>query len=175
MEIDGLLHIRAAQIKNEYLAEHMSSTATSNSNGTVGTSSISNHHLSSPARPVPAFVLEGATFSTKKERETPKLIDIHPPKPPIKSCPPISRIRPMRKPEYEGVRVISFLNKNLNESNDLLSKHYDDSKNDLFFEQCFIIEGNLGCGSFGKVSVALDQTVLIVSSFFIVFFSKKGL
>ena len=125
----------------------------SNQNTNTHSGAATPSSLLSPARPVPAFVLEGATFSTKKERDTPKLIDIHPPKPPIKSCPPISRIRPMRKPEYEGVRVISFLNKNPNDCDLFISqnKHYDDSKNDLFFEQCFIIEGNLGCGSFGKV------------------------
>ncbi len=34
----------------------------------------------------------------------------------------------------------------------ITNKHYDLNKMELFFEQCFIIEGNLGCGSFGKVS-----------------------
>jgi membrane-associated tyrosine/threonine-specific cdc2-inhibitory kinase len=32
-----------------------------------------------------------------------------------------------------------------------VSKHYDGNKKNLFFEQCFVIEGILGSGSFGKV------------------------
>ena len=34
---------------------------------------------------------------------------------------------------------------------DMISKHYDEKKKDLFFEQCFVIENVIGCGSFGKV------------------------
>lgn len=119
--------------------------------------------LSASFRPKPKFFTENATFSTKKQ--TPKLVDhIVPPKPPIKSCPPVSRLKP-RKPDYEGARVISFVNKKNNgnkksasaaNDGDLLllppsSTVYDENKKELFFEQCFVIEGNLGFGSFGKV------------------------
>jgi hypothetical protein len=74
-------------------------------------------NYSPKARPMPKFFSENATFSTKKEKEkeTPKLMDIHPPKPPIKSCPPISRLRPQHKHDHDGARVISFLNKNSND------------------------------------------------------------
>ena len=34
----------------------------------------------------------------------------------------------------------------------LTSKYYDIKKKELFFEQCFIVEGHLGDGSFGKVT-----------------------
>ena len=68
---------------------------------------VSDHETTS-YRPLPKFFTENATFSTKKEKETPKLSEVHPPKPPIKSCPPISRIRPC-KLEREGARVISFV------------------------------------------------------------------
>ena len=65
-------------------------------------------------RPRPQFITDSVTFSTKKEKSTPKLID--PPRPPIKSCPPVSRLRPSRRPENEGPRVVSFVNRNLNNS-----------------------------------------------------------
>ena len=68
-------------------------------------------HFSPKTRPRPTFFSENATFSTKKQKETPKLIDIYPPKPPIKSCPPMSRLKPQRKPDHDGARVITFLNK----------------------------------------------------------------
>ncbi len=70
-------------------------------------------NYSPKTRPRPTFFTENATFSTKKEKETPKLMDIYPPKPPIKSCPPMSRLRPQRKPDHDGARVITFLNKDL--------------------------------------------------------------
>lgn len=73
----------------------------------------SSTNMSPKMRPLPKFFAETAQFSTKKERETPKFSEIHPPKPPIKSCPPISRLRPQRKSNYEGARVISFVNKSL--------------------------------------------------------------
>jgi membrane-associated tyrosine/threonine-specific cdc2-inhibitory kinase len=109
-------------------------------------------HLSPKTRPRPVFFTENATFSTKKEKETPKmLIDIYPPKQPIKSCPPMSRLRPHRKHGHDGARVITFLKKDPQNDSDIVSKHYDEKQKYLFFQQCFIIEGSLGCGSFGKV------------------------
>ena len=176
MELDGggrgtLHHMRAYQIKNAHRAEKESimqqqqqqQQQTKNSN----TSILPNTpiHMSPKPRPLPAFFAESATFSTKKEKETPKLADIHPPpKPPIKSCPPISRLKPMRKPDHEGARVISFLNHGYSSLvaaaadetlNDPIppSQLYDDRKHHLYFEQCFEIEGNLGFGSFGKVNL----------------------
>ncbi|CAF0779784.1 unnamed protein product [Brachionus calyciflorus] len=139
--VDGILqsttHLRMSHLIDEYKNSQLMNNSGVN--------------MSPKARPLPKFFAETTQFSTKKERETPKLSEIHPPKPPIKSCPPISRLRPQRKCDYEGARVISFLNKNSQNDPELISKYYDDKKKDLFFEQCFIIEGNLGCGSFGKV------------------------
>ena len=71
-----------------------------------------NHNLSPKARPLPQFFIEQTTFSTKKEKHTPKLNDIYPPKPPIKSCPPISRLKPFKNPEKDVARVISFVKNN---------------------------------------------------------------
>ena len=41
----------------------------------------------------------------------------------------------------------------------MVSDHYDCNKNDLFFEQCFIVEGSLGCGSFGKVDLKVLESL----------------
>ncbi len=68
-------------------------------------------HYSPKSRPLPQFFADHVQFSTKKEKETPKFAEIYPPKPPIKSCPPISRLRPQCKSD-DGARPISFLNKN---------------------------------------------------------------
>lgn len=85
-------------------------------------------NVSPKARPLPQFFAESATFSTKKEKETPKLID--PPRPPIKSCPPISRLKQQRKPDFDGARVISFINNNTNSNeNNNQSEHNDSGKN----------------------------------------------
>lgn len=129
-------------------------------NNDLDKSNLSNY--SPKQRPTPTFFFTHTTFSTKKERtETPKLL-CPPPRPPIKSCPPISRLKPQIKQPH-GAKVISFVNNTNNnntnkqiknakkEVNDVISKHYDEKKHDLFFEQCFLIEGTLGCGSFGKV------------------------
>lgn len=104
-------------------------------------------NMSPKARPIPQFFLEQSTFSTKKEKQTPKLIN--PPRPPIKSCPPISRLK-LVKPEKDIPRQISFVKKDF-KNTELSSPHYDANKTDLFFEQCFVSQGSLGCGSFGKV------------------------
>jgi hypothetical protein len=80
-----------------------------NKNNLVTKNTIEMNGNTSPkTRPIPQFFLEQTTFSTKKEKHTPKLIDIYPPKPPIKSCPPISRLKPFKKPEKDVARVISF-------------------------------------------------------------------
>lgn len=196
-----LQHHRALEIKNEYRAEKaafqpVSPLATAAGHHTTpppfkedSSSTPSGSTTTPQSRPLPAFFGESASFSTKRERETPKqLQDLNPPRPPIKSCPPISRIRPQRRHEHDGARPVSFKNNLANlvkldnhkkttwssltnfchqnehlpavadpliaptTSADLTSNFYDDSKHDLYFEQCFIIEGSLGCGSFGKVN-----------------------
>lgn len=87
------------------------------------------------ARPRPQFFTDSATFSTKKEKGTPKTID--PPRPPIKSCPPVSRLKPTRRDGNDGARVISFVN---NQSSDCVlyrnrdkNQSNDDSGELVFF------------------------------------------
>lgn len=106
------------------------------------------HEMSSPKvhtpRPTPLFFQPPLTFSTKKERgQTPK--DGPPPKPPIKSAPPISRIFP-RKQLLKALPV-SFKSP----EKSILSPHYNASNKELFFDQCFDIECKIGIGSFGEV------------------------
>ena len=74
-------------------------------------------HMSPKARPLPTFFLEQTTFSTKKEKETPKVSEIYPPRPPIKSCPPISRLKTAKKLDNDRARVISFANDSMNNNN----------------------------------------------------------
>jgi membrane-associated tyrosine/threonine-specific cdc2-inhibitory kinase len=103
--------------------------------------------------------MENVTFSTKKNKETPKQKNMNPPKPPYKSCPPVSRIKELRKTPTEK-HDISFLNKDAIDNVAAICKHYknyDDNKEALFFEQCFVIEGHLGCGSYGKVCAELKN------------------
>lgn len=73
-------------------------------------------NMSPKPRPLPTFFLEQNTFSTKKEKikETPKLSEIYIPKPPIKSCPPISRLKTAKKLDNDRARVITFANNNIN-------------------------------------------------------------
>ncbi len=52
-------------------------------------------------------------FSFQKERETPKMV--YPPRPPIKSCPLVSRIRPRKA--SNGARMISNVNTSNNDNN----------------------------------------------------------
>jgi membrane-associated tyrosine- and threonine-specific cdc2-inhibitory kinase len=33
----------------------------------------------------------------------------------------------------------------------IISSHYDETKKELYFQQCFIVESYIGCGSFGRV------------------------
>lgn len=95
-------------------------------------------------RPTPLFFQPPLSFSTKKERgQTPKVVP--PPRPPIKSAPPLSRIFP-RKQLLKAVAV-SF--KSPDKS--ILSPHYNASNKELFFDQCFDIECKIGVGSFGEV------------------------
>ncbi|XP_064634588.1 membrane-associated tyrosine- and threonine-specific cdc2-inhibitory kinase-like [Lineus longissimus] len=96
-------------------------------------------------RPTPKFFREAQTFSTKKERGTPR--EAPPPKPPVKSAPPVSRIY-QHRPILHAQRV-SF--KHENNNTHLLSPHYDEMSKDLYFDQCFQIECKLGVGSFGEV------------------------
>lgn len=96
------LELRRAAVLNSNNLAAMSSPAIKSSN------------VDDEGRPRPQFFTESVTFSTKKEKATPR--SIVPPRPPIKSCPPVSRLRPVRKNENEGARVVSFVNNDINNS-----------------------------------------------------------
>ncbi|XP_065900726.1 membrane-associated tyrosine- and threonine-specific cdc2-inhibitory kinase-like [Dysidea avara] len=94
-------------------------------------------------RPIPLF---SANASFSQRRKTP-LRTPRPPKPPIKSCPPVSRI--FRTPgSLNQPQVVSF---KPNNDNALQSPMYNVSSQQLYFEQCFVIKDKLGAGSFGEV------------------------
>ncbi|XP_064602098.1 membrane-associated tyrosine- and threonine-specific cdc2-inhibitory kinase-like [Liolophura sinensis] len=102
---------------------------------------MSKSGFSSP-RPQPQFFPVLQTFSTKKDRGTP--VHAPPPRPPVKSCPPISRIFPHTI--VNRAQVVSF-REHLDSS--CLSTHYDENSKDLYFHQCFEIVSKIGAGSFG--------------------------
>jgi len=94
-------------------------------------------------RPVPQFNYVN-TFSTKKERSAPGQRKRAPPTPILfpsayYSCPP----------GPQKAHTISFKSKS--DSALINSPHYNLSKEDTFFHQCFYVEGNIGSGSFGDV------------------------
>lgn len=98
-------------------------------------------------RPTPQFFHDKQTFSTKKAklaqlRGTPR--DSLPPRPPVKSAPPISRIFPHRP--VVGAQAVSF-----RKEHSFLSPVYNSNAKELYFEQCFEVIGKIGAGSFGEV------------------------
>ncbi|XP_070566515.1 membrane-associated tyrosine- and threonine-specific cdc2-inhibitory kinase-like [Ptychodera flava] len=97
-------------------------------------------------RPTPQFFHEPAPFSHKKDLDTPR--DTIPPRPPVKSAPPISRLFPHVVKEQQRAQAVSFRS---SESSYMNSPHYDEGRKDLYFDQCFAIESKLGVGSFGEV------------------------
>ncbi|XP_053384462.1 membrane-associated tyrosine- and threonine-specific cdc2-inhibitory kinase-like isoform X2 [Mercenaria mercenaria] len=96
-------------------------------------------------RPTPHFFPEVQTFSTKKARGTPR--DQLPPRPPVKSAPPVSRIFPHRP--VTRAQIVSFRSSKTNDS--ILSPGYNQHSRDLYFNQCFQVISQLGAGSFGEV------------------------
>ncbi|XP_014666779.1 PREDICTED: membrane-associated tyrosine- and threonine-specific cdc2-inhibitory kinase-like [Priapulus caudatus] len=101
-------------------------------------------HQKTPSRPTPKFFGQQQKFSTKKERGTPR--DALPPRPPVKSAPPISRVFSNRN-ELQRARAVSFVST----SDYIRSPHYKEANKQLYFEQCFEVECKLGEGSFGQV------------------------
>lgn len=99
--------------------------------------------FSSP-RPTPRFFQDVQTFSTKKAKGTPR--DSLPPRPPVKSAPPVSRIFPHRP--VERAQIVSFRSQDSNGS--FLGKSSNNDRN-LYFEQEFEIICKIGMGSFGEV------------------------
>ncbi|XP_033628353.1 membrane-associated tyrosine- and threonine-specific cdc2-inhibitory kinase-like [Asterias rubens] len=111
-------------------------------------SSLRENGFKSP-RPTPKFLKEETTFSQKKHRGvTPRKTG--PPRPPLKSVPPVSRLFPNKTREEESrPRAISF--RQSEPSVLLLSPHYNEKSRDSFFDQCFTVVQKLGEGSFGEV------------------------
>ncbi|XP_043942601.1 membrane-associated tyrosine- and threonine-specific cdc2-inhibitory kinase isoform X2 [Protopterus annectens] len=105
--------------------------------------------LSRTPIPAPAFFKEAEqSFSLKKRGRS--LCYSLPPRPPVKSSLPVSRLFPNRHQSWSQPRPQSVSFKNCD--NSVLQSHlYDESKEDLFFEQCFQKICRLGRGSFGEV------------------------
>lgn len=106
--------------------------------------------LKSP-RPVPNIVSE-VTFShrkPKKVNQQRKVVeeDCLPPRAPVKSAPPISRVFKHTRRNSTGALQVSF---QANGSK-IKSPHYNEKSKDLYFEQCFEVISRLGAGSFGEV------------------------
>nr|XP_006818820.1 PREDICTED: membrane-associated tyrosine- and threonine-specific cdc2-inhibitory kinase-like [Saccoglossus kowalevskii] len=97
-------------------------------------------------RPTPQFFREPVSFSHKKDLHTPR--DTAPPRPPVKSAPPISRLFPHKFKEHQKAHAVSFRS---SESSFLNSPHYNEGIQDLYFDQCFEIDCKIGVGSFGEV------------------------
>ncbi|XP_046859290.1 membrane-associated tyrosine- and threonine-specific cdc2-inhibitory kinase-like [Xenia sp. Carnegie-2017] len=102
--------------------------------------------LQSPM-PTPVFGNEGI-FSHKSARTRSRLDDFHqPPRPPVKSAPPVSRIFRHTRRYSDGPQRVSFGSKQ-----DVLDNLcYNSMSHVPYFEQCFKIIGKLGQGSFGEV------------------------
>lgn len=99
--------------------------------------------VDSTPRPTPSFFAENS-FSHR--RRTPFRAP-RPPRPPTKSCPPVSRIF-KRSDKGSLAHTVSFLTlSNLVVESPL----YKTDSQQLYFEQCFEIRQKLGEGSFGEV------------------------
>ncbi|GAB6031967.1 Protein kinase, membrane associated tyrosine threonine 1 [Chamberlinius hualienensis] len=105
--------------------------------------------------PIPEFFAEAQCLSTKKIRRLlhPRFNEQPPPKPLARSATYTRRILRKRFGNlYFGddkAHAVSF-----RESTDnslILNKHYDATRSDLYFDQCFSVISVLGVGSFGKV------------------------
>lgn len=105
--------------------------------------------LKSP-RPIPNIVTE-ATFSHRKPKKPShrNLIeeDCLPPRAPVKSAPPISRVFKHTGRNSVGALQVSFRDS----GSEIKSPHYNAKSRDLYFEQCFVVISRLGAGSFGEV------------------------
>ncbi|KAL9978966.1 hypothetical protein ACROYT_G016552 [Oculina patagonica] len=101
-------------------------------------------------RPIPNIVSE-ATFSHRKPKKPNqrKVVeeDCLPPRAPVKSAPPISRVFKHTRRNSVGALQVSF---RANGSK-IKSPHYNEKSRDLYFDQCFEVVSRLGAGSFGEV------------------------
>ncbi|RWS08077.1 membrane-associated tyrosine- and threonine-specific cdc2-inhibitory kinase-like protein [Dinothrombium tinctorium] len=94
-------------------------------------------------RPIPQFAKNETVFVSKRSlRSTPKKI---PPRPPSKSSIPFTRFSSQRT--ASKAQAVSFKDN----SDSSLSKHYDESRQESYFDQCFQVFEKIGSGSFGDV------------------------
>ncbi|XP_029462633.1 membrane-associated tyrosine- and threonine-specific cdc2-inhibitory kinase isoform X2 [Rhinatrema bivittatum] len=105
--------------------------------------------LSRTPIPVPAYFKQAESSFSRKRQGRPLCYTL-PPRPPAKSAPPISRLFPHRHQSWSQPRPqsVSFRSP---ERQPLHSRLYDESRRELFFEQCFQRICKLGRGSFGEV------------------------
>ncbi|KAG8433470.1 hypothetical protein GDO86_017668 [Hymenochirus boettgeri] len=99
--------------------------------------------------PVPAYFHQAEqSFSLKKRGRS--LCYTLPPRPPVKTALPVSRIFPNKQRSWSQPRPqsVSFRSP---QNKPPASKLYDDSKGETFFKQCFRNICKLGRGSFGEV------------------------
>lgn len=103
-------------------------------------------------RPTPKFFTEAQTFSTKKARGTPR--ECLPPRPPVKSAPPLSRVFGHRL--RQKALPVSF--RRVQNQICLMNPNYDASNKELYFNQCFEVVSKIGAGSFGEVYKVKSKT-----------------
>ncbi|XP_072340166.1 membrane-associated tyrosine- and threonine-specific cdc2-inhibitory kinase isoform X2 [Scyliorhinus torazame] len=107
------------------------------------------HHLARTPIPVPAFFKEAEGSFSLKRRGRPSSHSLTP-CPPVKTALPVSRVFPRRQQTWSHPRPQSVSGKE-SAVQRLSSRVYDESKKDLYFEQCFQKISKLGHGSFGEV------------------------
>ncbi|XP_073416632.1 membrane-associated tyrosine- and threonine-specific cdc2-inhibitory kinase isoform X2 [Dendrobates tinctorius] len=99
--------------------------------------------------PVPSYFSQAEqSFSHKKRGRA--LCYTLPPRPPVKSIPPVSRLFPNKQQSWSQPRPqsVSFRSPQHKQP---VSRLYDHSKEETFFRQCFQTLCKLGRGSFGEV------------------------
>ena len=109
--------------------------------------------FSSPL-PRPNILDEPLTFSTKKARSTPRFRP--PPRPPAKTCPPVSRVFKRRPSDLLGKQAQSVTFKDspdgsLTGTPLQATAVYDATRPASYYEQTFDVEEKLGAGYFGTV------------------------
>ncbi|XP_056408722.1 membrane-associated tyrosine- and threonine-specific cdc2-inhibitory kinase isoform X2 [Hyla sarda] len=99
--------------------------------------------------PIPAYFSQAEQSFSHKKRGRPLCYTL-PPRPPVKSIPPISRIFPNKQRSWSQPRPqsVSFRSPKHKQP---VSRLYDHSKEETLFKQCFQTLCKLGRGSFGEV------------------------
>ncbi|RWS28624.1 membrane-associated tyrosine- and threonine-specific cdc2-inhibitory kinase-like protein [Leptotrombidium deliense] len=98
--------------------------------------------MNTPTLPLPQFVKNDTLLVSKKAmRSTPKKV---PPRPPCKWSLPIARFSSSQSSKAQAV---SFRDNDTS----TLSKQYDETREESYFDQCFKVFEKIGSGSFGDV------------------------